>query len=482
MNYVILICMKHTKIVCTIGPASEQKTVLTEMMAAGMNVARLNFSHGTYDNHKQIIANVRAAAKTTGQSVAIMQDLQGPRIRVGEVHRDGIELLRGERVVFIPQSFINYKLLITGKEKIIPLGYEQLYKFTKPGKHVLINDGLIDIEVKQVKDKFIYGVVMKGGFIFSHKGINLPGVTIEADVITAKDKQDLKFGLSQGIDYVALSFVKDASNVKALRKLIRKKPVKIISKIERKEALDHFDEILVASDGIMVARGDLGIEINPADVPLAQKGIIQKCMLAGKPVIVATQMLESMIINPRPTRAEVSDVANAVIDHTDAVMLSGESAFGKYPVEAVAMMSDIIQETEASTYDDVPLHFLKLQQQSIEDAISIVADDLAVQSQVQALVVHSVSGQAARMIARHRPQKPIIVLTNSANTQRQLVLSWGVQALLIPTCKSLDQLIKTTSQILKKAKLVKAGQTIVLVTGQPVGKSGGSNLIKLHTV
>ncbi|MFA6475026.1 MAG: pyruvate kinase [Patescibacteria group bacterium] len=474
--------MKRTKIVCTIGPASESKPVLIKMLQAGMDVARLNFSHGTYDSHKVLIANIRAAAKQVGKTIAIMQDLQGPRIRVGEVHRDGIELTRGEPVVFIPQSFINYKLLITGKEKIIPLGYEQLYKFTKPGKHILINDGLIDIQVKHIKDKFIYGTVVKPGFIFSHKGINLPGVSIEADVITDKDREDLKFGLSQDVDYVALSFVKDASNVRALRKLIGKHPVRIISKIERKEALDNFKEILNESDGIMVARGDLGIEIRPADVPLAQKSIIQQCMLVGKPVIVATQMLESMILNPRPTRAEVSDVANAVIDHTDAVMLSGESAFGKYPVEAVAMMSDIISETERSKYDDVPLHFLALHDQTVEDAISVVADDLAEQPRVRAIVVHSLSGHAARMIARHRPAKQVITLTNNAATKHQLALSWGVDTILIPTCHSLDQLIKLTTTALKKAKVVKTGDFIVLVTGQPVAKSGGLNLVKLHQV
>ncbi len=474
--------MKRTKIVCTIGPASESKATLVKMMRAGMDVARLNFSHGSYDSHKLIIANIRAAAKQVGKTIAIMQDLQGPRIRVGEVHRDGIELLRGEAVVFIPQSFINYRLLITGKEKIIPLGYEQLYKFTKPGKHVLINDGLIDIEVQKVKDKFIYGKVVKSGMIFSHKGINLPGVTIEADVITPKDKEDLQFGLSQQVDWVALSFVKDANNVKALRKLIGTKPVQIISKIERKEGLTNFDEILEISDGIMVARGDLGIEIKPADVPLAQKEIIQKCLYAGKPVIVATQMLESMVLNPRPTRAEVSDVANAVIDHTDAVMLSGESAFGKYPVESVTMMADIVHKTEQSRYDDVPLHYLKLKHASIEDAISVVADDLAGQQLVKAIVVHSVSGHAARMISRHRQEKPVIVLTNRASTKQQLALSWGVQTLLIPTCRTLDQLIQTTSKVLLKAKLIKTGEYIVLVTGQPVGKIGGSNLVKLHRV
>jgi len=478
--------MKKTKIVCTIGPASQSKATLTKMIRAGMDVARLNFSHGSYDSHKLIIQHIREAAAAVGRSVAIMQDLQGPRIRVGEVHQDGIELVRGESVVFVAESFINYRLLITGKEKIIPLGYADLYKFTKPGKHILINDGLIDIIVDRVSTKgngnFIYGRVVKPGMIFSHKGINLPGVTISADVITAKDKQDLKFGLSQHIDFVALSFVKDAGNVVALRKLIGNKPVQIISKIERKEGLDNFDEILQVSDGIMVARGDLGIEIRPADVPLAQKEIIQKCLLVGKPVIVATQMLESMIMNPRPTRAEVSDVANAVIDHTDAVMLSGESAFGKFPVEAVAMMTDIALKTERSRYDDVPLHYLKMPHQSIEDAISFVADDLSEQHDVKAIVVNSLSGHAARIIARHRPNRPIIALTNSEHTMRQLALSWGVQAILLPSYRTLDKLIHASVVALKRRKLIQSGDTIVIVTGQPVARSGGVNLVKLHTV
>lgn len=474
--------MKKTKIVCTIGPASQSKVTLTKMIRAGMDVARLNFSHGSYDSHKLIIQNIRAAAQAVGRPIAIMQDLQGPRIRVGEVHVDGIELQRGEAVVFVSEAVINYKLLVTGKEKIIPLGYADLYKFTKPGKHILINDGLIDILVERVKDKFIYGKVEKPGMIFSHKGINLPGVSITAEVITKKDREDLVFGLSQQIDFVALSFVKDASNVLALKKLIGNKPVQIISKIERKEGLDNFDKILEVSDGIMVARGDLGIEIRAADVPLAQKGMIQKCLVVGKPVIVATQMLESMITNPRPTRAEVSDVANAVIDHTDAVMLSGESAFGKFPVEAVAMMADIALKTEQSRYDDVPLHYLKMKHQSIEDAISFVADDLSAQHDVKAIVVSSLSGHAARIVVRHRPDRPVIALTNSEHTLRQLALSWGVQAILLPSCRTLDELIHSSVIALKKRKLVKTGDNIVIVTGQPVARSGGVNLVKLHTV
>lgn len=474
--------MKKTKIVCTIGPASSKKTVIEKMIRSGMNVARLNFSHGTYTQHRQLIQLIRESAKKLGTQVAIMQDLQGPRIRVGEVHRDGIDLVRNEKIVLVPEHLVNYKLLITGNEKIIPIGFKELHKFVSPGGHVLINDGLIDIKVTQVKDTFIYGTVVRPGTIFSHKGINLPGTIIEADVITKKDKQDLQFGLSQGIDFVALSFVKDVTNVKALRRLLGKHDVDIIAKIERKEALENFDTILEAADGIMVARGDLGIEITPADVPLAQKAMIEKCLVVGKPVIVATQMLESMILNPRPTRAEVSDVANAVIDHTDAVMLSGESAFGKYPVEAVKMMSSIIEKTEHSAYDDMPAHSLALKHPSIEDAISAVAYDLAQQEDVKAIVVNSLSGHIARMVARHRPETTIVVFTNNANTQRKLALTWGVVAYVLPKCKTLDELIRKSVALVKTMPYVKTGNNIVLVTGHPVGKPRSANLVKLHTI
>lgn len=478
--------MKNTKIICTIGPASNSKTTLKKMMQAGMNVARLNFSHGTYADHTVLIRNIRSAAKELGMNIAIMQDLQGPRIRVGEIQRDGIELTRGEKVVMAYEDLVNYKLVVMGKEKIIPIGYKTLYTFVKPGSHILINDGLIDIKVTAIKGQHIYGKVVKPGIIFSHKGINLPGTTIETTVITKKDQEDLRFGLKQGVDYVALSFVKDASNVKALRRLIGKHDTHIIAKIERKEALDNFNEILEVADGVMVARGDLGIEIRPADVPLAQKSMIEKCLIAGKPVIVATQMLESMIINPRPTRAEVSDVANAVIDHTDAVMLSGESAYGKYPVEAVKMMADIIKQTERSQFDNLPAHYLQIKHASIEDAISVVAYDLAKQEDVKAIVVNSLTGRTARLVARHRPETIIAVLTSDVRTQNKMALVWGVIAFVMPNCRTLDELIKKSVRLMETSKLVKRGDNVVLVTGQPVGRSrdkvGGANMVKLHTI
>lgn len=474
--------MKRTKIVCTLGPASAKPKVVEQMIRSGMNVARLNFSHGSYKEHAALIRTIRAAAKKAQRVVGIMQDLQGPRIRVGAVHRDGIELVRKEAVVLVPTKFINYKLLTTSQDKIIPIDYPNLYKFCRPQQHVLINDGLIDITVTQIKDHLIYGTVARPGIVFSHKGINIPGANIVAEVITDKDKEDLAFGLKQNVDFVALSFVKDATDIAVLRKLIGKKPVHIIAKIERKEAVANFAEILQASDGIMVARGDLGIEIPAADVPLLQKDMIQQCLQVGKPVIVATQMLESMTINARPTRAEVSDVANAVIDHADAVMLSAESAFGKYPVEAVKTMSTIIKETEASKYDNVPVHYLTVDHPAIEDAISVVANDLAQYPRVKAIVVNSLTGRSARLIARHRPEILIAALTNHERTQRQLTLTWGVYAEIMPTCTTLDRLIHRSIQVLKQRQIVKTGDTIVLVAGHPVRQAAGANMVKLHQV
>ncbi len=474
--------MKRTKIVCTMGPASAKPKVVEQMISHGMNVARLNFSHGSYSDHAALIRTIRAAAVKMKHVVGIMQDLQGPRIRVGAVHRDGIELVRKELVVLVPTKFINYKLLTTSQDKIIPIDYPQLYKFCTPGQHVLINDGLIDIVVTHIKDHLIYGTVARAGIVFSHKGINIPGANIIVGVITDKDKEDLAFGLKNGIDFVALSFVKDAKDILQLRKLIGKKPVQIIAKIERKEAVHNFAEILAVTDGVMIARGDLGIEIPAADVPLLQKDMIQQCLRVGKPVIVATQMLESMTINARPTRAEVSDVANAVIDHADAVMLSAESAFGKYPVEAVKMMSKIIKETEASKYDNVPAHYLKLATLTTEDAISVAAYDLAQHDGVKAIVVNSLTGRSARFIARHRPEMLIVALTNHERTRRQLTLTWGVYADIVSTCSTLDQLIQRSIQALKQRHVVKAGQIVVLVTGHPVKQSYGDNMVKLHKV
>ena len=495
--------MKKTKVVATIGPASEKVSTLKKMMRSGMNVARLNFSHGTYRHHKVLISNIRQAASATKQQVAIMQDLQGPRIRLGMLPQDGIHLKKGQHVVLVAEAEQLDVSTHIANRQVLPLGYAGLHNYLKPGHHILISDGLIDINVTSVHGKgklagAIEGTVKKPGILFSHKGINLPGADITAPVITTKDKQDLAFGLKQGVDFVALSFVRSADDIKALRRLVTKiggtrrgggyERVQVIAKIERQEALDNFDEILAAADGIMVARGDLGIEIPAAEVPLAQKEIIHKCMLAGKPAIVATQMLESMITNPKPTRAEVSDVANAVVDHADGVMLSGESAFGQYPVEAVQIMSDIAVQTEQSGYDDVPQHALEIQHPTVEDDITTVVRDLAEHEHVKAIVVNSTDGKAARMIARHRPETQIIMVTHDVHTLRRAALTWGVQAVLAPKCKTVDALITASIRAIRKNRSIngsvhglRKGDKVIFVTHHPVTDSA-PNLVKLHTV
>jgi pyruvate kinase len=475
--------MKRTKIVATIGPASSNQKTLEAMMRAGMNVARLNFSHGSYDDHRALIRTIRAAAQRTGKQIAIMQDLQGPRIRIGTVPRDGLEVVRGEEVVLVPERMINYRLLATGKTKIIPNQYNDLHKDVRSGSMVLISDGLIQIRVTHIKDGVVHGTVQKPGIIFTHKGINLPGVAVRSEIITAKDKQDLQFGLTQDIDYVALSFVKGPENIRQLRKLIPEKThVQIIAKIERREAVKNFHAIAAECEGIMVARGDLGIEVPPEDVPLMQKTMIQHCLKIGKPVIVATQMLESMIINPRPTRAEVSDVANAVIDHTDAVMLSGETASGKYPVEAVQMMTKVIEKTEKSPFDDMPIDYFVHDQDAVSDAVAKAAYLLAKETGARAIVAASFSGRTARMIARYRPETSITVLTNHPKTERQLALVWGVYSDAIPRARTLDALMSSAVKLVLKRGIAKKGEKIVIVTGHPVASHENMNSLKVHTL
>lgn len=475
--------MKRTKIVATIGPASSSPKTLEKMMRAGMDVARLNFSHGTYAEHTLLIRHIRAAAKKVDKTVAIMQDLQGPRIRVGAVSRDGIEVQRHERVIFVPEHMINYRLLVTSSDKVIPHQYLHLYKDVKKGSQILINDGLIQFRVTKVENRLVYAHVEKPGIIFTHKGINLPGVEVSSEVITAKDKQDLKFGLTQNIDFVALSFVKGPEHIRALRKMIpTKAQVHIIAKIERAEAVKNFAAILKETDGIMVARGDLGIELPPEDVPLIQKQLVLDCITAAKPVIVATQMLESMILNPRPTRAEVSDVANAVIDHTDAVMLSGETANGKYPVEAIEMMTRIITKTEPSPFDDLPESFFDHDPQDTVHGIAKSAYELAHDTKAKAIVAASFSGQTAQYIARFRPEDPIVVLTDNKKTLQHMTLVWGVVGVLVPQARNLEKLVERMVQVVKKLKLARRNQSIVVVSGHPVRNQEHMNAVKVHTL
>ena len=497
--------LKRTKIICTIGPATESPKKIKNLIKAGMNCARLNFSHGNYDHHSMLIRNIRKAGDKAKQPIAIIQDLQGPRIRLGELPEDGLDIKRGDVVIFVKQSrsltpkHKGDKHTLSGgtsdeiksstgvrddnKSMTILPTQENLAKLVKKGEIILIKDGLVRLRVISARGSSVTAKVEQGGVLTSNRGINLPESKITNVVITKKDKQDLKFGLKQKVDWVALSFVRDASDIESLRKLFPKSKTyqpKIIAKIERKEAVENFDTILESADAIMVARGDLGIELKAEEIPLLQKKFIEKCLKASKPVIVATQMLESMTTNSRPTRAEVSDVANAVIDHTDAVMLSSETSTGKYPIATCQMMRDIIQETEDSTYDDIEPH--KEKYFDVSKIIAHTAEEVVESDHIRAIVVMSSSGKSARLVASERPQIPIIALTQNDISRKQMSLIWGVSPYFMKRYSKLDDLIKATVKLAKKELKIKKGEKILIASGHPTGPHGSLNLLKIHTV
>lgn len=479
--------MKRTKILCTIGPASQDLATLRSMVKAGMDGCRLNFSHGTYEHHKMLINNIRQVASETNVPLAIVQDLQGPRIRVGKLPAEGVTLKDKDTVVFTvnPKYKDNYK-----NDKIF-VTYNNFPNDLKSGDYFLLVDGLIKVQVIKVEGDDVHCKVLIGGVLTSNKGLNFPEVKLSISALSDKDKEDLKFGVQMGVDWVALSFVTSAKEVYDLRYLIKKyekqlhlksdHSIKIISKIEKRDAINNIDEIIQASDGIMIARGDLGIEIPTEEVPLKQKEIITKCMAASKPVIVATQMMESMIVNSRPTRAEVNDVANSVIDHTDVVMLSGETANGKYPVETVEFMSRIIKKTEQSIYDNLTSP-LRVKHKTISDIISFATTLFTVDRNVKLVLVASISGLAGRMVSRFRPELPILVATMDERVQRQLNLSWGVVPFMLPTVNSLEEFNDRAIGYLKKFKYVKRGEQILIVAGEPVGISNHMNLLEIREV
>lgn len=475
--------LKRTKIVCTIGPASSKAKDINDMIRAGMNMVRLNFSHGTYTEHVAIIRKVRAQSALLGEPIAILLDLQGPKIRVGDLPKQGIELKSGQEMVLSTGSRPDkHKISVT---------YANLHKDVKVGEILLLDDGLLDVRVVAVKGRDVVCRVGTGGLLTSHKGINLPETKVSTSALSEKDKKDVAFGVKMDVDWLALSFVRTAKEILDLRYLIKKEEklqkkklnacMRIIAKIEKREAVENIDEILEAADGIMVARGDLGIEIPAEEVPLVQKHLAEKARKASKPVIVATQMLDSMIRNPRPTRAEVSDVANAVIDHTDAVMLSGETASGKYPVQSVQIMSRIVQMTEASKFDDLEVPNIR-KFLNEEEAVSNVAAILARSTNARGILVASLSGSAGRIVSRYRPELPIFVSTNQERVCRQLTVSWGVVPFVLPTCQSIEELIDRSVMHLLKAKLVKKGDDLIVVAGEPVGVTGHINFLEIRKV
>jgi pyruvate kinase len=469
--------MRKTKIVCTIGPVSESVEMLTKLIDAGLNVARLNFSHGDFEEHGNRIKNIREASKATGKTVAILLDTKGPEIRTGKLKEEPIELVQDETIVLTTEE-------ILGDASRISVTYEQLPQDVHVGSTILIDDGLIGLTVTNVAGTEITCKIVNGGTIKSKKGVNVPGVKISLPGITAKDAADIEFGISQGIDFIAASFVRKASDVLEIRDLLEKHNatnIHIISKIENQEGVDNLDAILEVSDGLMVARGDLGVEIPAEQVPLVQKEMIRKCNQAGKPVITATQMLDSMQRNPRPTRAEASDVANAIFDGTDAIMLSGETAAGKYPLESVQTMSRIAETAESALeHREIFVKQSTLQQASITEAISQSVANAALDLNAKAIIAPTASGFTARMISKYRPKAPIIAVTPSEAIMRRSMLTWGVVPVQGSTTNSTDHMFEDAVTSAANTGLVDKGDLVVITAGVPAGIAGNTNLIKIH--
>ncbi len=476
--------MKRTKIVCTLGPACDDRSVFEQMVKNGLNVARLNFSHGTHEEHLKRMEMIKSVRKDLGMSVSILLDTKGPEIRTGNFSTPEVHLKEGQMFTLLCDLSCKECL---GDEHRSYVSYEGLYKDVKSGDRILIDDGLVALEVKEVKDKNIITEVKNGGVIKNHKGINVPSVGIRLPAMTSKDESDIIFGIQNGVDFIAASFIRKADDVRVIRNILEKnggEDIHIISKIENQEGLDNLEEILEVSDGLMVARGDLGVEIPTERIPIAQKHMIRRCNELGKPVITATQMLDSMIRNPRPTRAETTDVANAILDGTDAVMLSGETAAGKYPLEAVKTMSLISQTAEELIDSKRTISNMKKIQtdDSVTYAVSHATVSTSADLDASAILVATSSGFTARKISRFRPKAPIIAAVSSDKVMRKLSLVWGVSAVKIGNLNSTDEIFETSINAAKEVGLLKNGDLVVMSAGVPVGVSGATNLMKVHLV
>ena len=469
---------RRAKIIATIGPASQDKDILEDLIQAGVNIVRLNFSHGSHKEHASIIKQVRKIGKRLEKPIGIMQDLQGPKIRIGELKNDRIHLKPGQLVILTTKP---------NGEKI-PVDFPDLPKVVKKDSRILLDDGNLELIVSRIQGSNIEAIVELGGDLFSNKGINLPGTHIDLPILTKKDEGDLLFGLEQDVDAVAISFVQTAEDVIRVKNFISKKApnqidTPVIAKMERPEALDNLDEIIDVADGVMVARGDLGVEMAPEVVPIAQKRIIEAANRGGKIVITATQMLESMIHYPRPTRAEATDVANAIFDGTDAVMLSGETAVGKYPIKAVEMMDAIIHESEKNL--KAWGHWRGTPHETIGDdatSITMAGRELAHDLNVSAIVVFTQTGRTARLMSKALPRVPIIGFTPEEGTYRRMSFYWGVFPRLIPFANSIEEMLSDVDQAMIESTPLKPGQQVVVITGFPVGARRLPNLALLYTV
>ena len=473
---------KCAKIVATIGPASQDEATITKLIEAGIDVARLNFSHGTHEDHAQVFTRLRQAADEAGRSICIMQDLQGPKIRTGKLASGSLQIKPDQRLTLTTR-------LVDGDEKAVSVDYPNLPRCVQPGGRILLDDGNLELAVVSVGEDFVETRVVQGGILKPHKGVNLPGVNINLPCLTEKDQEDLVFGLSIGVDVIALSFVHSALDILQLRDTIKKinpelADIPIIAKLERPEALDNLEEIMTVTDGVMVARGDLGVELPPEMVPIAQKRIIECANRNAKVVITATQMLDSMIHNPRPTRAEASDVANAVFDGTDAVMLSGETAAGDYPVKAVQTMDAIVQEAELHMADwghwkgGIPHEY----DQDDTFFMTLAARELAQDRQVAAIAVFTKSGRTALLMSKTRPNVPILAFTPIQATYQRLYLYWGVTPFLVQQAQTIKTMVAEVEATMMRTTSVQAGQRVVLICGFPVDQVRPTNLALLHTV
>lgn len=467
---------RRAKIVATIGPATQDEANLEKAIRAGMNVARLNFSHGTHEDHLKVIKSLRKLSKSLQAPVTIMQDLQGPKIRVGKLEGGSVMLVPGEKITITTED-------ILGRPGLIPSDFKELPLACKPGTKILLDDGLMELKVLEVRGHLVDTEVIYGGLLKNRKGMNLPGVLLPVECMTPKDLIDLEFGLENNVDYVALSFVRHAKDIRRLRELIeaKKSPARIIAKIEMVEALENLEEICRLSDAVMVARGDLAVEVGQSRLPGFQKKIIALCNQIGKPVITATQMLDSMVENPRPTRAEVTDVANAVLDGSDALMLSAESASGKYPFKCIRTMHEIITEVETN---EEKYYKISLESEFLSPpaAIAASASLSALKLNATAIVCLTTTGKTANIISAFRPKAKIIAVTAQLDVLNSLELTWGIQTLSIQPYKKMEDVLSQVDKLLVHYGQAKTGDRIILTLGQPIAAGSKTNSIYVHTV
>jgi pyruvate kinase len=474
------ILARRAKIVCTLGPATDRPDVLASLIEAGMDVARLNFSHGTYAQHARRLSLLRRLARKHGKALPILQDLQGPKIRTGSLEGGkAVELRAGAGVTITTRR-------VPGNARALSTNFPALPREVRPGSRILLADGLMELRVTRVTGQDIACQVVNGGTLGECQGINLPGLALGISALTAKDRADLAFGIEHGVDFIALSFVRRAQDVLDLKRLLERagRPIPVVAKLEKPEAIDHLDEIMKVADAVMVARGDLGVELAPEKVPVIQKNVIERANALKIPVITATQMLESMTIHPRPTRAEASDVANAVFDGTDAVMLSGETASGQYPVEAVRMMAKIISAAEASPRYGWSSRERRAPSGSlgVPESICESAAHMAEALSLKAIAVFTQSGSSARLVSKYRPRVPVYAFSPHRAINRRTALYWGVTPVLMGRVKSTDRMVEGASARLREMGAAQPGECIAVIAGTPISRRGTTNLLKVHRI